>query len=91
MMQLLRPGFHSGTLPKAFAALRRAARKGDAPDSSRIRRRLTTIRRVEAALHRFVERELIELLKEVGFLSDDPISVGAIRTSTNRIDIERLP
>ena len=88
MMQLLRPGFHSGTLPKAFAALRRAARRGGPPEGNRIQRRQAAVRRVEVAVRRFVERELITLFEEIGILPLAPIAVRSVRASTNRIDVE---
>jgi hypothetical protein len=87
MMQLLRPGFHSGTLPKAFSALRRAARRSASPDANRLRRRWAAIARVEASVKRFVERELMALLNETGFTRRVPIAVGQIHASTNRIEV----
>ena len=87
MTQLLRPGFHSGTLPKAFSALRRAARKAASSDDNRLRRRWVAIQRVEQAVKRFVDRELVTLLNEIGFTHDVPISVKSVHASTNRINV----
>jgi hypothetical protein len=88
MLRLLRPGFHSGTLPKAFSALRRAVQRGESSDGKRFRRRWATIRRVEVDVQRFVERELLSLLTDDGFLAGAAISVRSVRSSTNRIDVE---
>jgi hypothetical protein len=88
MLRLLRPGFHSGTLPKAFSALRRAIQRGESSDGKRFRRRWTTIRRVEVDVQRFVERELLSLLAENKFLAGAVIGVRAVRSSTNRIDVD---
>ena len=88
MLRLLRPGFHSGTLPKAFSALRRAVQRGESSDGKRFRRRWATIRRVEVDVQRFVERELLSLLTDDGFLAGAAIGVRSVRSSTNRIDVE---
>ncbi len=64
--RLLRPGFHSGTLPKLFAKLRRAA-SGD-EDAWAGRRRaaarhhLRMLEHVREDVAKFVEREMISLL-----------------------------
>jgi hypothetical protein len=89
MTQLLRPGFHSGTLPKAFASLRRAARKAEQTGNWKpVNRRWAVVQHVEEAVRRFVERELLALLKEVEFLPGRTLSIGAFRAATNRIEIE---
>jgi hypothetical protein len=89
MVRLLRPGFHSGTLPKAFAALRRAARKAEHTGNWKpVNRRWTTVQHVEEAVRRFIERELIGLLQEVDFLPGRTLSAGAFRAATNRVEIE---
>lgn len=89
MARLLRPGFHSGTLPKAFATLRRAARKAEKNgDWKAISRKRSVVKHVEEAVCRFVERELVELLDEVGFMAPGRLSVGEVRTATNRIEVE---
>ncbi len=89
MLRLLRPGFHSGTLPKAFAALRRAARKAERTgDWKPVNHRRVSLRRVEESVRRFVERELIELLEEVGFHSGESLNIGEVAAATNRIEVE---
>ena len=87
MLRLLRPGFHSGTLPKAFAAMRRAVQRGESSDGKRFRRSWATIRRVELDVQRFVERELLNLLTEMRFLEGAALGVQSARASTNRIDV----
>jgi hypothetical protein len=89
MLRLLRPGFHSGTLPKAFAALRRAARKREGQgDTNALTRRQTAIHHVEKDLRRFVERELLSLLEQAGFLEQVPLVIRSVHAATNRIDVE---
>jgi hypothetical protein len=90
MMRLLRPGTHSGTLPKAFASLRRAARKVHDVDEHHVNRKRTTILHTEEAVRHFVERELINLLDEVRFLPETNLTVGAVNSATNRVEVELL-
>ena len=45
------------------------------------------IQRVEQAVKRFVDRELVTLLNEIGFTHDVPISVKSVHASTNRINV----
>ncbi len=63
VVRLLRPGFHSGTVPKTFAKLRRSDRKAQATGSwegsRKYHHRLDELR--EDVVH-FVDRELVELL-----------------------------
>ncbi len=87
MIGLLRPGFHSGTVPKLFAALRRSVRKAERTGRwAQVRSRQTALHHVEATVRRFVERELLGLLRQ---LDDDPwqhVHVDRVRISTNRIE-----
>ena len=61
--RLLRPGFHSGTVPKHFRKLRAAERHHD---EAAIRHQLEGLHHAEEALARFVTRELIALLRLSG-------------------------
>lgn len=62
MLALLRPGLHSGTVPKLYARLRRASRRGAAAAA----KHRAALHHVEEAVARFVERELGALLAEAG-------------------------
>lgn len=88
MTRLLRPGFHSGTLPKAFAALRREARHAERANRRRVTRKQAVLHDIAEAVERFVERELLFLLQEVGFVAADNLAVGEVRVATNRIEVE---
>jgi hypothetical protein len=88
MMRLLRPGIHSGTLPKAYAALRRAIEKRGRREQNRIQRKRTAIVHVETAVSHFVERELITLLEVAEVLPEGELDVRCIHAATNRIDVE---
>lgn len=89
IVRLLRPGFHSGTLPKLFAKLRRADRKGLASG------KWTAARKVRSSLERelkdvrhFVERELIVLLELSGCWPAQTLRVGRIRLGSNSVRCE---
>jgi hypothetical protein len=88
MTRLLRPGFHSGTVPKAFAALRREARHAERATRKRAMRKQAVLHDIAEAVERFVERELVFLLQEIGFVGAEQMKVGSVRVATNRIDVE---
>ncbi len=86
VVRLLRPGFHSGTLPKLFAKLRRAeASRGR--DQAVVKRR-AALHHVEEFLRRFAERDLVALLRESRTLGDAEVLAGSIRLATNRIRVD---
>ena len=65
MARLLKPGFHSGTLPKRYAKLRRAERRARVRGNwYPVRKQLHALNDVEIALRRYVEREFLELFAE---------------------------
>lgn len=89
LARLLRPGFHSGTLPKIFRKLRRLEHR----DSSL--RRFTSRRsaheqlhHVEQAIRFFVDRELISLLRHTNALGDFRVECTTIQTASNSLSIE---
>jgi hypothetical protein len=64
MVRLLRPGFHSGTVPKLFARLRRADRKAYATGNwAPPRKHREKLHQVQVAVTHFVEREMLVLLE----------------------------
>jgi hypothetical protein len=88
MARLMKPGFHSGTLPKRFAKLRRAERRARAPgDWKSARKHLHALQRIEVSLRRYVEREFVALLGESRRWQGGPPAVGEIRLASNRIRI----
>lgn len=86
LLRLLCPGFHSGTIPRLFAKLRRAARRD---------RGVTTVNRqakFQARLHHegtaithFFEREFLALLKLSRTFRNAPLRVQNVDLTTNRI------
>lgn len=84
MKRYFRPGFHSGTVPKLFRKLRRAARKGQRRPARKAQAALDDIRHI---LHDFADRELLALLRaHPGW--GLPLTLGAIRLSTNSVSLE---
>lgn len=83
MPRLLRPGFHSGTVPRAFRALR-AGRPGSY-------RPHETLHHVEHDVERFVERELLALLAASRSLGGTPLRVEHVGLATRRIVAEVEP
>jgi hypothetical protein len=84
MSRLLRPGFHSGTIPKLFTKLRRAALRDDERGVARAKEGL---HHVEEALVKFVERQLASLLATSPAFGATDVSVAHVTIASNRIDI----
>ena len=87
VVRLLRPGFHSGTLPKLFGRLRGALEPGHEGKALRNREAL---HHVGESVRRLVGRELAALLHESRQLRDLAVEPGTIRLATNRIRIELM-
>ena len=87
--RLLRPGFHSGTLPKIFRKLRRLERQ-DSSLSRFTSRRSTReqLHHVEKAIQSFVDRELISLLRKCDAWRDLPIHCSHVEAASNSFCIE---
>jgi hypothetical protein len=89
MARLLRPGLHSGTLPKLFGRLRRAERRARLRgDWSPVRKHLQSLVGVEHAIREFVDRELVTLLAKSDGWKRVPLRVGQVRLATNRVVAE---
>jgi hypothetical protein len=88
MRRLLVPGFHSGTIPKLFARLRRqrkgrgTARVGAA---SRAEEQLVELGHDVAAV---VDDECLGLLRRTRLLGDVAIEVAGVRLATNRVVLD---
>jgi hypothetical protein len=89
LLRLMKPGIHSGTLPKLYAKLRKAERTAHRSGSWLPVRKLNArLHEVEESIRHFVERELLAFLHGVPAWADCPIEVGAIDAASNRIRIE---
>ncbi len=87
--RLLRPGFHSGTLPKLFRKLRRL--ENQPPSFRRFSARRTVrgqLEHVEGAIRNFVTRELIRLLELCPVWSNTGIRCGHIHSASNSFSID---
>jgi hypothetical protein len=88
MVRLMRPGFHSGTLPKLFAKLRRAERRAERRGTWKAARRLReTLHHVEASIGHFAERELIAFLKASKGWAAAPVELVAVEAGSNRVRV----
>jgi hypothetical protein len=85
MLRLLRPGFHSGTIPKLFTRLRRAERYDQ---QNTVRKILAALHHVEESIGRFIERELLALLRRSKPFAGLSIEAAPIRLATNRVVVE---
>lgn len=80
VLRLMRPGLHSGTLPKLYARLRR----GRSP-----RKQYEALHHLRERLRQFVERNLFAILAGSKSWNDAvSLRVGDIRIATNRIRME---
>lgn len=87
MVGLLRPSFHSGTLPKLFARLRRATRKArNTDDWKPVNRQLSALSNVELALRRYIDREVLGPLRLVTPDESEHFQVREVRVATNRVE-----
>ncbi|HUQ03392.1 MAG TPA: hypothetical protein VM261_12905 [Kofleriaceae bacterium] len=85
MGALLRPGFHSGTLPKLFAKLRRATWKRDDHAVARARE---GIHHVEDAVWKFTDRQLVSMLNQSFLFRATDVAVHHVEATSNRLRIE---
>jgi hypothetical protein len=86
MIRLLRPGFHSGTLPKLYARIRRALHKAQRTgDWERAQRLEAMLHHVEQSIGHFSERELLAFVNGAKSWRHGPIHLSGVATATNRI------
>jgi hypothetical protein len=91
MLQLLRPGFHSGTVPGLYAKLRRAERDAGLTNNWRAARTWRrALQDVERTLQRFVARELVTLLQQSPSWRGQSLSVGWVALASTRIRVELI-
>ena len=86
LLRLLCPGFHSGTIPRLFAKLRRAARRdATVPASNKRTKFATRLQHESTAVRHFIEREFVSLLHESKTFCDASIVVGEVVLTTNQV------
>lgn len=87
--RLLRPGFHSGTLPKAFGRLRRLERQSASfRRFSQRRAWQDVLHHAERDLRRFVDRDLIRLLDHCAAWDDHGLQCRDVQVACNSIRIQ---
>ncbi|CAN5906115.1 hypothetical protein BH11MYX3_BH11MYX3_10830 [soil metagenome] len=84
MVGFLRPGFHSGTIPKLFTKLRRAAWRGD---EKGIAKQHDGLHHVEEAIAKFVDRQLVSMLVEVPAFRAIDVALSRIEIGSNRVQM----
>lgn len=88
MLRLIKPGLHSGTLPKLFAKLRRAERKARASGNWQpVRKYLHALEHFELSIRRYIERELLALLESSKCPGAADVKAREIHLATNRVQI----
>ncbi len=89
MSRLLRRGFHSGTVPKLFAKLRKRDREAEVGMGLGPSHKVSeSIHHVEEAIRHFVDRGVLYLLEESRSIGRTRPTTARIECSTNRITIE---
>ncbi len=87
-IRLMKPGFHSGTQPKLFRKLRRTDRRRRAAQHSMARSKtLAKLHHVHMAIERFVESELVTLLRELPAWHHE-LQIGRIRLASNSVRVQ---
>ncbi|MCA9058657.1 MAG: hypothetical protein KDA85_09165, partial [Planctomycetaceae bacterium] len=87
--RLMKPGLHSGTLPKLFRRMRRLERKEASFRRFSLRRAAREqLEHIDRDVRRFVERELLTLLQLHPLWSDLGLHCGQIVSASNSIQIE---
>ena len=81
---LLRPGFHSGTVPRLYRKLRKAQRRGDRAAAGRIEHDLE---HAAEGVDRFVRRELLPLLAGSPHWDRHAITNVAVRFGCQRVAV----
>jgi hypothetical protein len=89
MVRLLRPGLHSGLVPKLFAGLRSAWRAADeSGDGKAAERKLAALLHVEEAITRFVDRSLVAIWRQAPRTAALQAAVSDVRLATALIEVD---
>ncbi len=89
MPRLLRPGFHSGTIPNLFSKWRKADRHAaQTGDHQRLAKVLHDFEHLRESLQRFFDRELLNRLHRCEAWGGFRLRLGELRLTTNRIEVE---
>ena len=87
--RLMKPGFHSGTLPKLFRKMRRLEQKETSFRRFSLRRATREkLEHVERDVRRFVEREFVHLLELCNVWDGYGLRCGQIHAASNSLQIQ---
>ncbi len=88
MARLLKPGFHSGTVPKRYAKLRRAERHAETDGDWRsVGKHLRALERVEVEIRHYIEREFLELFAQSSGWQAPPPTLSSVGLGTNCVTL----
>jgi hypothetical protein len=91
MRALLQPGFHSGTIPRLFTRMRRAERDAIRTGNwSLARSYRQSLHEIEEAIGRFVERNMLNLLRLSSPWENVELHVGTVHLARSRVRVEVL-
>jgi len=89
MLGLLRPGFHSGTVPKLYGKLRKLERRRNwNPPGKAERKHRVALHHVQEAVKRFVERDLIATLEQSKSWGGTELRVAHVHLGGNSVRVE---
>jgi hypothetical protein len=81
VLRLMRPGLHSGTLPKVYARLRRGKKRS-------ARRQYEALHHIREALEHFVQRNLLAVLTHSKTWGMAPPPLADVKLASNRLRLE---
>jgi len=87
MRRLLMPGFHSGTIPRLFARLRRLHARGGTGSAAATSRAEQQRHELEHDIATFFARDVLGLLTRTAACRDLKITVDAVQLSVERIAV----
>lgn len=91
MIRLMKPGFHSGTLPKLFAKMRRAGRREESLREEAIPAKYReALHHIEESIRQFVDREFLGILRKSNALPNRSLSISVVWPSSNSICVELI-
>jgi hypothetical protein len=89
MPRLLRRGFHSGTLPRRYAKLRRAERRARLKGNWKaVRKRQLALAHVERSIRHYIEREFLELFVQSECWRTTPLRLEEVRLGPSGIQLD---
>jgi hypothetical protein len=90
---LLRPGFHSGTVPATYRKLRKALNNSWlAGTPAVLGKKLDELHHIEYALHTFLDRHVLALLRKSKAWSGLTVEMGHVQLTLQSMELElRVP